>query len=64
MDQTYMGSHSMFRTFNFKDGNALTTPVYYVNNATEEVVAEETWECGYIHKEEATGVESGMVIHN
>lgn len=39
IDQTYLGSHCMFRTFDFKDGKALTTPIYYINNATEQIVA-------------------------
>jgi len=25
----------MFRTFDFKDGKALTTPIYYIDNKTE-----------------------------
>lgn len=54
----------MFRTFDFKDGKALTTPIFYINNETEEIVAEETWECSYLHKDEPTGVDSGMLIHN
>lgn len=40
MDQTYLGNHSMFRTFEFKDGKALTTPVYYIDNKTEQIVAQ------------------------
>jgi hypothetical protein len=28
----YLGSVSVFYTFNFKNGNPLDSPVYYVNN--------------------------------
>jgi hypothetical protein len=35
IDQQYLGPTCVFRTFDFKDGKALTTPVYYVNNETE-----------------------------
>ena len=28
----YLGDVSMFRTFDFKDGKPLTTPIYYVDN--------------------------------
>lgn len=40
LDQHYIGNTCMFRTFDFENGAALETPVYYVNNETEEVVAE------------------------
>jgi hypothetical protein len=64
IDQTALGPHSMFRTFDFKDGKPLKTPVYYVNNSTETIVAQESWECSYLHKDEPTGVDPGMLIHN
>ena len=38
IDQTYLGDFCMFRTFDFKDGKPLTTPIYYINNETEEIV--------------------------
>jgi len=34
IDQTNLGPVCMFRSFDFKDGKALTTPVYYVDNET------------------------------
>ena len=40
----YMGSVSVFHTFRHEAGKTLTTPVYYVDNLTEELVAQETWE--------------------
>ena len=59
----------MFRTFDFKDGKPLKTPIYYINNETEQIVAEDSWECSsllrkYLHKDETTGVDSGMLVHN
>jgi len=64
IDQRHLGPTSMFRTFDFKDGKPLKTPIYYINNETEQIVAEDSWECSYLHKDEPTGVDSGMLVHN
>lgn len=64
IDQTYLGPTCMFRTFDFKDGKPLETPIYYINNETEQIVADEKWFCSYLHKDEPTAVESGMLVHN
>lgn len=64
IDQRSMGPTSMFRTFDFKDGKPLPTPIFYVDNEKEEIVSQDTWECSYLHKDEPTGVDSGMLIHN
>ena len=45
----------MFRTFDFENGRPLETPVFYIDNETEEIVLEETWKCSYIHKYEFVG---------
>ena len=34
IDQRYLGPTSMFRTFDFKEGKPLKTPIYYINNET------------------------------
>ena len=39
IDQYYMGTHCMFRTYAFENGKVLSTPVYYIDNETEEIVA-------------------------
>lgn len=62
IDQKAMGPTSMFRTFDFEAGNPLETPVYYINNETEEIVAEETWKCSYLFKYEFPGYDGGMII--
>lgn len=43
IDQRNLGPTSMFRTFDFKEGKPLKTPIYYINNETEEIVAEDIW---------------------
>lgn len=39
-----IGSVSVFHTFRHKEGQVQTTPVYYVNHETEEIIYRETWE--------------------
>lgn len=34
IDQMSFGNTSMFRSFDFENGNTLTTPIYYINNET------------------------------
>lgn len=39
-----IGNVSVFHTFKHEDGKTVTTPVYYVNNDTEEIIEKEEWE--------------------
>ena len=55
LDQHYIGDVCMFRTFDFENGNPLETPVYYIENETEEIIATETWKCSYLHKYDFMG---------
>lgn len=64
LDQHSFGNTCMFRTFDFKDGQALATPVYYVNNQTEEIIAEEKWKCSYLYKYDFPGYDGNMLIEN
>ena len=43
IDYLYLGPISMFRTFLFQDGKVERSPVYYVNNETEAIVAVDNW---------------------
>lgn len=44
IDQMNFGVFSMIRTFRFdKNGESLPSSVFYLNNTTEELIAEETW---------------------
>ena len=55
LDQHRIGEFSMFRTFDFENGAALETPVFYIDNETEEVVLEETWRRSHLHNYEFVG---------
>lgn len=44
IENFYMGPVCVFHTFKHDAGKTLTTPVFYVNNETEQIVAEENWE--------------------
>ena len=39
IDHHNIGDISMFRTFNIEDGYPLESPIYYVENETEEIIA-------------------------
>jgi hypothetical protein len=52
----------MFRTFDFDNGQPLETPVFYINNESEEIIAQETWKCSYLHKYNFLGWESNSII--
>jgi hypothetical protein len=62
IDYLYLGPISMFRTFYFKDGKVERSPVYYVNNETESIVADDKWECTYKTKYFVPGFDSSTLI--
>lgn len=62
IDQISFGSTCMFRTFDFENGNTLQTPVYYISNETEEVLAEETWKCSYLNKYTLIGADANIIV--
>ena len=62
LDQHSFGTTSMFRSFDFENGQALETPVYYINNATEEIIAQETWRCSYLYKYDFPGYDGNMIV--
>lgn len=62
IDYYSMGSISMFRTFYFQDGKVETTPVYYVDNETETIVTEDTWQCTYRTKYYIPGYDASTLI--
>jgi len=62
IDYIYLGPISMFRTFFFQEGKVETTPVYYVNNETEKIVAQDEWECTYKTKYYVPGFDSSTLI--
>ena len=40
LDQHNFGNTCMFRSFDFENGAPLSTPVYYIDNASETIIAE------------------------
>lgn len=52
----------MFRTFSFENGKVKPTPVYYINNETEKIVAQDKWECTYRTKYYMPGFDSCTLI--
>jgi hypothetical protein len=62
IDYISLGSISMFRTFYFQDGKVETTPVYYVDNETETILAYDEWQCTYRTKYYLPGFDSSTLI--
>ena len=62
IDYLSMGPISMFRTFFFQEGKVERSPVYYVNNETESIVADEDWECTYKTKYFVPGFDACTLV--
>lgn len=62
LDQHNFGNTCMFRTFDFENGQAIETPVHYINNETEEIIATEMWKCSYLYKYEFPGYDGNMIV--
>lgn len=62
IDQISFGNTCMFRTFDFENGKTLETPVYYISNETEEIVAQDTWYCSHLNKYTLVGYDSNMIV--
>lgn len=57
-----MGPVSVFHTFKHEAGVTLETPVYYVNNETEQQVAEDTWKCSCYYNFYIPGFENATIV--
>ena len=64
LDQYNFGKTCMFRTFDFENGTPLPTPIYYISNEREEIVAEEKWKCSYRYKYEFWGQDGDTLIES
>lgn len=62
IDYINLGAISMFRTFEFDNGQAKETPTYYVNNETETIVARDKWHCSYKSKYFVPGFDSSTLV--
>lgn len=58
------GTTAMIRSFDFEKGQALETPVYYIDNENECIAAKGTWICSYLHKFCLPGFDANMIIDN
>lgn len=52
----------MVRTFAFDKSRPASTPVYYIDNNTEELIAEESWECSHLFKFSVPGYDNSYLI--
>lgn len=52
----------MIRTIAFEKGEAVPTPVYYIDNQKEDIVAIDTWKCSHLHKYHLPGFDGNMLV--
>ena len=64
VDQHYLGNTCMFRTFDFEKGAPLETPIYYIHNESEKIIAEDKWKCSYLHKYDFPGYDGNMLVES
>lgn len=62
LDQHNFGNTCMFRSFDFDNGQPLPTPVYYINNETEEIIATEEWKCSYLYKYDFPAYDGNSIV--
>ncbi len=54
----------MIRTFAFKNGQALETPVYYFSNNNFEIISQSKWVCSYLTKYTFPGYDGHLMIES
>ena len=62
IDKLNLGHYCMVRTFASEKSRPMATPVYYIDNLTEELIAEESWECSYLFKFTVPGYDNSFLI--
>ena len=48
--------------FDFIKGEALETPVYYIDNENECIAARTTWKCSYLNKYSFPGYDGNLIV--
>jgi hypothetical protein len=56
------GNTAMVRSFDFIKGEALETPVYYIDNENECIAARTTWKCSYLNKYSFPGYDGNLIV--
>lgn len=64
IDFKYFGSTSMIRGFDFKDRTPLESPIYYIDNENEKIVAKSTWKVSYLYKYSFPGYDGNAISEN
>jgi hypothetical protein len=62
IDLLNFGRTCMFKTFNYDNGQPLDTPVFYIDNASEKIIAEETWKCSYLYKYNFVAYDGNSIV--
>jgi len=64
VDYISFGSTSMIRGFDFVDKKAVDSPIYYIDNLNERIVATGTWKIGHLSKYHVPGYEPNAISEN
>lgn len=64
IDFKYFGTNSMIRGFDFKNRVPLESPIYYIDNAEERIVAKSSWKVSYLYKYSFPGYKGNAIVEN
>lgn len=57
-----MGNYSVIKTFDFEDKKSVDSPIYFVENETEQIVARSDWRCVYTSRTTLPGFNVDLLV--
>lgn len=61
-DYFSMGNFSVVKTFDFEEKVSVESPIYYIDNLNEKIVAQSKWKCGYLNKQTLPGFDVNLLV--
>lgn len=52
----------MVKSFNFIQGKAQETPIYYIDNTQERIGAKRFWKCGHLNKYTFPAYDANLIV--
>ena len=60
--QMNFGTTCMIRTIAFDKGEAIESPIFYINNNNEDIVGRELWKCNHRPKYHIPGYDGNLLL--